>query len=178
MGGASTAARSSGMVNAAMPVLPSLGQETRMARAWPLRTFLELGGYPEAVPCARLHARAVLWEWGLAGLTEQVELLVSELVTNSVQASRVLGQFTAVRMWLLSDKQRVLILVWDASPQSPLPQEPGEEIREGGRGLMLVDAISDQWSWYSVPGIGGKVVWALCLNTPVGPREGGANMGS
>jgi len=125
-----------------------------------------------------LHARAVLWEWGLAGLTEQAELLVSELVTNAVQASRVLGQFTAVQLWLLSDQRRVLILVWDASPQPPLPREPGEEIGEGGRGLMLVDAISDQWSWYSVPGIGGKVVWALCLNIPVGPREGGADMGS
>jgi anti-sigma regulatory factor (Ser/Thr protein kinase) len=178
MGGASLAARSSGMAGAVMPVLPSLGRETRMASAWPLRTFLELGAYPGAVPCARLHARAVLWEWGLAGLTEQAELLVSELVTNAIQASRRLGQFTAVRLWLLSDEQRVLILVWDASPQPPLPQEPDEEIGEGGRGLMLVDAISDQWSWYSVHAIGGKVVWALCLSTPASPRESGADMGS
>ena len=35
---------------------------------WPLRSFLELGALPSAVPCARLHARQVLWEWRLTGL--------------------------------------------------------------------------------------------------------------
>jgi hypothetical protein len=34
------------------------------------------------VPCARLHARLVLLEWGLAALSESLELVVSELVTN------------------------------------------------------------------------------------------------
>lgn len=35
-------------------------------------------------------------------------------------------------------------------------------MREGGRGLMLVKALSDQWSRYFVHESGGKVVWALC----------------
>jgi hypothetical protein len=30
----------------------------------PLRSYLELGALPTAVPCARLHARHLLWEWG------------------------------------------------------------------------------------------------------------------
>jgi hypothetical protein len=30
---------------------------------WPLRSFLELGPLPSAVPCARLHTRQLLWEW-------------------------------------------------------------------------------------------------------------------
>lgn len=29
---------------------------------WPLRSYLELGILPSAVPCARLHARNILWE--------------------------------------------------------------------------------------------------------------------
>ena len=29
----------------------------------PLRSYLELGVLPSAVPCARLHVRHVLWEW-------------------------------------------------------------------------------------------------------------------
>ena len=29
-------------------------------RQWPLRSFLELGAFPGAVPCARLHARQML----------------------------------------------------------------------------------------------------------------------
>ncbi len=32
---------------------------------------------------------------------------------------------------------------------------------EGGRGLLLVEAISHRWSWYATPEQGGKVVWAL-----------------
>ena len=31
---------------------------------WPLRSHLELAAFPSAVPCARLHARLVVWEWG------------------------------------------------------------------------------------------------------------------
>jgi hypothetical protein len=49
-----------------------------MSDAWPLRTFLELGALPGAVPCARLHTRQVLWEWNLTRLTESVELVVSD----------------------------------------------------------------------------------------------------
>jgi hypothetical protein len=53
---------------------------------WPLSSSLELAALPTAVPCARLHARHLAWEWGLTGLTDTIELLVSELTTNSVQA--------------------------------------------------------------------------------------------
>ena len=84
---------------------------------WPLRSFLELGALPGAVPCARLHARQVVWEWGLAGLGDDVEILVSELVTNAVAASRSLDQVLPVRVWLLSDKAHVLVVVRDASPR-------------------------------------------------------------
>jgi hypothetical protein len=45
----------------------------------PLRRYLELGALPTAVPCARLHARHVLREWGSNGLAPDSELLVSAL---------------------------------------------------------------------------------------------------
>jgi hypothetical protein len=35
---------------------------------WPLQSFLELGALPGAVPCARLHTRHLLWEWGWPAL--------------------------------------------------------------------------------------------------------------
>ena len=31
---------------------------------------------------------------------------------------------------------------------------------EGGRGLFLVDALSERWNWYDARAWGGKVVWA------------------
>jgi len=49
-----------------------------LSAAWPLRSYLELGALPGAVPCARLHTQALLREWGLQELTEITELLVSD----------------------------------------------------------------------------------------------------
>ena len=128
---------------------------------WPLHTHLALGPLPSAVPCARLHARHVLWEWGLRDLTDSVELLVSELTTNAITAANATETGLPIRFWLLSDSKHVLILVWDANPNPPVRMHPDDRT-EGGRGLMLVDALSERWDWYATPDmIEGKVVWAL-----------------
>jgi hypothetical protein len=148
-----------GMSGAPVPVLPLHYRETVMATEWPLRDFIELGPLPGAVPCARLHARQLLWEWGLTRLTNDAELLVSELVTNGVRASRDMGAGMPVGLWLLADWATVLILVWDASRRLPEAVYTAADA-EGGRGLMLVEAISTRWDWYFPRGMGGKVVWA------------------
>jgi anti-sigma regulatory factor (Ser/Thr protein kinase) len=131
----------------------------RVMAAWPLCSHLELGALPSAVPCARLHARQVLWEWGLTELSESIELVVSELVTNAVHASREKAWRPVVRLWLLSDKSRVLVLVWDGSPTRPV-RITADERAESGWGLLLVESISDQWNWFQPAGHEGKVVWA------------------
>ena len=50
-----------------------------MTDPWPLRSSLELGALSTGVPCACLHVKHVLWEWGLNSLAESAVLLVSEL---------------------------------------------------------------------------------------------------
>jgi anti-sigma regulatory factor (Ser/Thr protein kinase) len=127
---------------------------------WPLRSFLEFGALPSAVPCARLHTRQMLWEWELAGLSDNAELLVSEIITNAIQITNPDGRTAPVRLWLLADAGRLLILVRDASPLPPVPVSVGADA-ENGRGLLLVNAISDRWNWYVPPHDSGKVVWAL-----------------
>jgi hypothetical protein len=57
---------------------------------WPLSSSLELAARPGAVPCARLHAKHLAWEWGLSSISDTIELLVSELTTNSVHSMRVM----------------------------------------------------------------------------------------
>jgi anti-sigma regulatory factor (Ser/Thr protein kinase) len=131
-----------------------------MPRQWPLRSFLELGALPGAVPCARLHARQLAWEWGLAELGDDTELLVSELLTNAVAAARATEPICPVRLWLLSDTTQIAILVWDANPQSPVRAETDDDA-ESGRGLLLVEAISQRWGWCATQNTTGKVVWAL-----------------
>jgi anti-sigma regulatory factor (Ser/Thr protein kinase) len=130
-----------------------------MGRQWPLRDFLELGALPGAAASARLHAQHILWEWGKTSLTEPVVHVVSELVTNSLIAARVMRHIQPVRMWLLSDTRTVLVLVWDASPDQPEITEAADDA-ENGRGLLLVQAYSESWGTYPTPQTGGKVVWA------------------
>lgn len=134
-----------------------------MTDDWPLRDFLELGALPGAVPCARLHARLMLAEWGLAGLIESAEIVVSELITNAVTATRTLGWMPPppVKLWLLADATQVLIAVWDANPRLPSRSEAGE-LTEGGRGLLLVESLATQWNACPTPHYGGKVVRAIC----------------
>lgn len=155
--GVSVARRSSTLV----PDPPSTGHRQFPFGSWPLRTFLELRALPGAVPCARLHARQVLWEWALADLGNDMELVVSELVTNAVAASAAVADTPVVRLWLLGDGVQVLILVWDASPRRPVLVDVDEEA-EGGRGLLLVEAISATWGcFFPQDGTAGKVTWAL-----------------
>jgi len=142
------------------PASPPHYQAEDLAGDWPLRDFIELGALAGAVPCARYHTRHILREWELTRLGDDAELLVAELVTNAVSASRSLDWPAPVRLWLLADTASVLILVWDASPRPPVLIDPTGDT-ETGRGLLLVEAISTRWDWYPLPGTGGKVAWAL-----------------
>ncbi len=129
--------------------------------SWPFSSALLLGALPTAAPCARLHARHVLNEWGLARLGDTVELLVSELVTNAIQASQLMAGPASppVHLRLFSDGTVVLIEVWDDNPYAP-ELKTGDLNADCGRGLILVGALSTRWNWYFPPEGPGKVVWA------------------
>ena len=125
------------------------------ATQWPHHSFLSLGALPGAVPCARLHTTAVLWEWGMESLVQPAELAVSELVTNAVRAStqaRSAGLpgstgLPVVELRLAGDRGRLLVEVSDHDPGPPVPTAVDPE-RDGGRGLLLVEAVSARWGYY------------------------------
>jgi hypothetical protein len=135
-----------------------------------MRSNLELAPFPSAVPCARIHARLVVAEWGLAELADAVELVVSELMTNGLHASarvkesRFGGRWIPgrppIRLALCSDYRQVLVQVWDGNEELPVRLDGGAEA-EGGRGLLLVESVSVKWGSYQPPECSGKVVWAL-----------------
>ena len=140
------------------------------ARFWGGQSYLELGAAASAVPCARGHTRLVLGEWGLPGLADPAEQVVSELMTNAATASHGLvgsrfgGRWSAgvppVRLWLAADGQRVLVQVWDGSDRMPRQREP-DLAAESGRGLWLVGALTETWGAFQPEHASGKVVWAL-----------------
>jgi histidine kinase-like protein len=140
------------------------------AGMWPLRSGLSLGAQERAVPCARLHARLVVAEWGLPALVEAAELVVSELVSNSLRSShgldgyRYQGAWRAgtppLRLGVWSDGRRVLVQVWDAAEGMPVRRQPPPD-DEHGRGLLLVEHLSEARGVYRLAGTSGKVTWAV-----------------
>lgn len=99
---------------------------------------------------------------GGPALSDIAELLVSEIVTNAIQVSQADMDSAPVRLWLLADRSRLLILVWDASPLPPVRVSSSADA-ENSRGLLLVETISARWGWHFLPDKGGKVVWALTI---------------
>lgn len=129
---------------------------------------LDLRPLPTAVPSARLHTRHVLAEWNLGDSAEAAELVVSELVTNAAQAATeaAAGAEPApvrLRLSARSDGTRlsaVQVEVWDPAPQMPETRHDTPPDEPGGRGLVIVEAVTDRWGIYRARD-GGKVVWAL-----------------
>ena len=119
---------------------------------------LEFAPLPTAVPCARLHAVHVLHEWGLRDLAGDAEMIVSELVTNAVEASTLLPERPPVSLRLLLTAKSLVIEVWDHSPLDLEPREADAD-DECGRGLTVVAALSYRWGWERT-GHDRKVVWA------------------
>ncbi|MFF3918283.1 SpoIIE family protein phosphatase [Streptomyces sp. NPDC001852] len=99
---------------------------------------------------ARRLARRALARWDLEDLTDSVELLVSEVVTNAV---RYASRPVTLRL-LRTDVLRCE--VGDDVPQLPrLRQARADD--EGGRGLYLVNRLARRWGATRLST--GKVVW-------------------
>ena len=130
-----------------------------------LRAVLDLGAVPTAPGCARAWTRQILREWRLDDLSEAAEGIVSELATNAVLASRQLVSPVIVLI-LTFDRGELAILVRDFCPGIPEPRHAGAD-DESGRGLMLVEFMSDRSGWCPPEdGTPGKVVWAVMRMEP------------
>lgn len=123
-----------------------------------ISSALEFAPLPTAVPCARLHAIHILREWGLRDLAADAALIVSELITNAIDASALLPDRPPVSLRLLVSEKSLLIEVWDHSPLDLEPREADAD-DESGRGLTVVAALADRWGWERT-GHNRKVVWA------------------
>ena len=143
--------------------------------AWPLSSAMApLGVLPTAPGCARAYVPFTLAAWNFGHFAETAELVVSEMVTNAVEASTVHGSplYVGGRMlvvWvrLFSDGFRLIIEVVDQAPGVPVEGKavPDDEC---GRGLPLVDAFTDgHWGWLLGPP--GKCVWAELRAEDSGP---------
>ncbi|MFE6893868.1 ATP-binding protein [Streptomyces sp. NPDC057694] len=94
-------------------------------------------------------------QWGMAELSDAAELAATELLTNVVR--HVPGRRCSLVILRLEGGLRVEVT--DPDPRPPVLRV-ADQLAEGGRGLMLVQAVTDRWG--SQPRPPGKSVWFEC----------------
>jgi len=112
---------------------------------------------------ARAFVSAWLASWGLDYLRDRAELATSELVTNAVEHA---GGDVGVRIDVEDDEVRIAVTDPD---DSPVPVAGGAaETATGGRGLHIVDAMTDRWGTERL-GADGKTTWCALHVDRSGP---------
>jgi two-component sensor histidine kinase len=95
--------------------------------------------------------------WGVPALVDTAELLATELVTNALQHTTGGAVLTAT---LLPGRgPRLRVEVQDSVSRRPRPNGARTEEATSGRGLLLVEALADQWGVLARGREPGKVVW-------------------
>jgi len=101
---------------------------------------------------ARRFVDEVLSRWRCGDLLDDVQLLVSELVTNAVIHA---GSEVEIAVRLLVDSVRIEVV--DRAPDARLRPSSPADGDESGRGLLLVETLASAWG--VEPLGGGKAVW-------------------
>jgi serine/threonine-protein kinase RsbW len=128
--------------------------------------------HPRCVGRARVLLRESLDEWGLGALAETAELVLSELLTNAVRHTGASPGREIETHWFPLDGG-VRIEVHDAGDGRPVLGAPAPD-EQGGRGLLLVEALAARWGVTGRRGP-GKAVWAelpLPGEGQPGPEDG------
>ncbi|WP_030690305.1 ATP-binding protein [Streptomyces globisporus] len=121
---------------------------------------------------ARLARRLVavrLDEWGVPYGTEAHEtvvLVAAELAANAVRHGHVPGRDFQLLLRVTDEARPVARIEVSDTRAERVPPRPGRlpepELLEGGRGLLLVEALADRWGWCPRLRAPGKTVWAEC----------------
>ncbi|GHG86355.1 histidine kinase [Streptomyces lanatus] len=111
----------------------------------------EVPADPAAVAGIRADVGRRLAEWGLEDLAFATELVISELVTNTIRYGA-----EPRRLRVLRDGTSLICEVADGSSTSPHLRRAADT-DEGGRGLFLVAQFTQRWGTRYLPR--GKVIW-------------------
>jgi anti-sigma regulatory factor (Ser/Thr protein kinase) len=123
---------------------------------------LQVAGEITAVRYARHAAAATLAGWGTDDRSQDVILLIGELVTNAAVHA---GGLICLQIGPHGPSGDLYCEVSDTSPQLPCLREAADH-DESGHGLMLLAAMAEGHGWY--PTGHGKVVWFIYAQHPVG----------
>jgi anti-sigma regulatory factor (Ser/Thr protein kinase) len=116
-----------------------------------VRVFTQrLSATPRGARLARHLALNQLHAWGIphgTDASDAVALIVAELAANAVTHGRVPGRDFELRLSLVTGSVRVEVTDTRSGPRPPGPGvvPPVRPLDEGGRGLVLVEAVADRW---------------------------------
>jgi anti-sigma regulatory factor (Ser/Thr protein kinase) len=133
-------------------VLPSSSRE-RLGGRVNVPRRLQLPQEPTSPAVARRFVGETLHHWGLDRLIDKALLVVNELVENALVHAG-----SGCEVQLHRGSQVLVLTVIDSSPALPRLTTTGGELRARGRGLHMVENLSDRWGVRSAAH-GGKIVW-------------------
>lgn len=99
-----------------------------------------------------------LRSWGVAEESRSdAELLVSELFTNAVRHTD--SEKVGCRLWMIGVRLRLEVIDEGGRHMLPSPRQADMD-GEGGRGLLLVSVLADEWGFRPAEHDSGHTVWA------------------
>lgn len=124
----------------------------------------DLLAHPASVGIVRMSTETTLNCWGLEHLTEDALLIASELATNALKHTQGCVEDPERENVFKLKVERVRpdsvrISVYDRCTARPVRMNPCDG-QEGGRGLVILDALAVQWGVSSQGSGWGKGVWA------------------
>jgi hypothetical protein len=92
----------------------------------------------------------VLGTWADEDIRADAALLLTELVASGVRHAQ-----STMQIQLTVQRDVLRAEVRDSSALNPIPREPDEN---GGRGVLILNALASRWGVLGHPGA-GKTVW-------------------
>lgn len=129
-------------------------------KPWDLRFLAE----PEEVAALRRIVRLHLGLWGLHHVVDEAQLCVSELVSNVITH---VGHGTPATLAVAMNGTYLRIEVHDPDTRALPTLTAADSDSEGGRGMALVDAVTDRWGVQLLAD--RKMTWCELLTTPTTP---------
>ncbi|MEU4876148.1 MULTISPECIES: ATP-binding protein [Streptomyces] len=136
--------------------------ESVSVRDSPRTAALELVGSREEFARARDFTHRTLGCWSLDHCRDDAVTVVTELAANAVLHGlpHASADRLRVRLRLTLRRSHLVCAVTDPSDSLPVYPCTGDDLLEHGRGLHIVEALSEHWGWTRRCPV-GKTVWAM-----------------
>ncbi|WP_256096327.1 ATP-binding protein [Streptomyces sp. LUP30] len=147
--------------------MPSPAQQLRShesvsVRDSPRTAALNLTGSREEFAQARDFTHRTLDCWSLNHCSDDAVTVVTELAANAVLHAlpHTSADEFRVRLRLTLRRSHLVCAVTDPSDSLPVYPHAGDNLLEHGRGLHIIEALSEHWGWTRRCPV-GKTVWAM-----------------